>query len=88
MLRYACRSGDDGLDAELLSALGAAAPGLQEIDLSLHPHLDDAGLAALAQQCRKLKKVCGCRVPWTDHGAASVVSSLCGTVLLCCCLLL
>lgn len=62
VLRYACRSGDTGLDVQYMQALAAVLPAVQEVDLSLHPHLDDAGLAALAQ-CRTLRKVhCWCAV--------------------------
>lgn len=56
MLRYACRSGDDGLDAQLMHQLAAALPAVEELDLSLHNHLNDAGLAALSE-CPQLRKV-------------------------------
>jgi hypothetical protein len=59
VLRYACRSGDDGLDTQLTQRLAAALPAVQEMDLSLHPNLNDGCLAALAQ-CKTLRKVGGC----------------------------
>jgi hypothetical protein len=57
VLKYACRSGDGGLDAELLQQLAAVLPAVQEIDLSLHAQLDDTALAALATHCKALRKV-------------------------------
>ncbi len=57
VLKYACRSGDMGLDAETLQQLATVLPAVQELDLSLHAQLDDAGLAALAMQCKALRKV-------------------------------
>lgn len=59
VLRYACRSGDDGLDTQLTQRLATALPAVQELDLSLHPHLNDGCLAALAH-CKTLRKVGNC----------------------------
>lgn len=70
VLRYACRSGDGGLDTQLMQRLATALPAVQELDLSLHPHLNDGCLAALAAHCKTLRKVGLCAFPaarwWLD----------------------
>lgn len=56
VLRYACRSGDEGLNPGLTQHLAAVLPAVQDLDLSSHPHLNDGCLEALAR-CETLRKV-------------------------------
>lgn len=72
VLRYACRSGDDGLDTQLTQRLATALPAVQELDLSLHPHLNDGCLSALAH-CKTLRKVGNC--PTRRQVVAGLVSA-------------